>query len=72
MKGTQSELERPATESAGDGLDTIVTIAPKLHRCPRTIQNWMKEGKLPYLKVGKSVLFRWSDVLERLNEFRVN
>ena len=53
-------------------MDTIKTLAPKLRRSPRTIQAWMKAGKLPYLKVGKSVLFRWSDVLEKLNAFRVN
>ena len=56
----------------GGRLDTIKTLAPKLRRSPRTIQAWMKAGKLPYLKVGKSVLFRWSDVLEKLNAFRVN
>jgi len=32
----------------------------------------MRKGKLPYLKIGKTVLFRWQDVLEKLNSFRVN
>jgi excisionase family DNA binding protein len=59
-------------ENASDGLDTIKTLAPKLRRSPRTVQAWMRAGKLPYFKVGKSVLFRWPDVLEALNRFRVN
>jgi excisionase family DNA binding protein len=64
--------EKQVIDSASDGLDTIKTLAPKLRRSPRTIQSWMKAGKLPYIKIGKSVLFRWRDVLERLNQFRVN
>jgi len=32
----------------------------------------MKQKKLPYFKVGKSVLFRWQDVLQKLDSFRVN
>jgi len=64
--------EKRVTDSASDDFDTIKTLAPKLHRSPRTIQAWMKEGKLPYFKIGKSVLFRWGDVLEKLNAFRVN
>jgi hypothetical protein len=32
----------------------------------------MRQGKLPYLKIGKTVLFRWPDVLEKLGQFRVN
>ena len=65
-------LEKRVTDSTSDDVDTIKTLAPKLHRSPRTIQAWMKEGKLPYFKIGKSVLFRWGDVLEKLNAFRVN
>ena len=71
MKTASLEAERQATE-ASDGLDTIRSLAPKLKRSPRTVQAWMKQGKLPYLKVGKSVLFRWQDVIERLSQFRVN
>jgi excisionase family DNA binding protein len=47
-------------------------VAERLRRSKRTVDSWMKQGKLPYLKIGKSVLFRWSDVIEKLNSFRVN
>ena len=29
---------------------------------PRTIDDWMKRGLLPYYKVGRSVRFKWSEV----------
>jgi hypothetical protein len=47
-------------------------LARRLHKCQRTVDEWMRQGRLPYLKVGKAVLFRWSQVLEKLNAFRVN
>jgi len=68
----KQNLNSAVAEGAGDRLDTIKTLAPKLRRSPRTIQAWMRQGKVPYLKVGKSVLFRWSDVLKKLDEYRVN
>ena len=32
----------------------------------------MAQGRVPFLKFGRSVRFRLSDVLEKLNAFRVN
>lgn len=29
---------------------------------PRTIDDWMKRGLLPYYKLGRSVRFKWSEV----------
>ena len=28
----------------------------------RTIDNWMRAGLLPYYKIGRSVVFKWSEV----------
>jgi excisionase family DNA binding protein len=56
----------------GDQLLTKWELAPRLKRSHRTISMWMRQGKLPYFKVGKSVLFRWSDVVEGLAKYRVN
>jgi predicted DNA-binding transcriptional regulator AlpA len=47
-------------------------VAAKIQRSVRTVDAWMRQGKLPYLKIGKTVLFRWPDVLEKLQQFRVN
>jgi len=59
-------------DRASDALLEKPELAKNLRRSVRTVDAWMKQGKLPYLKIGKSVLFRWQDVLEKLNSFRVN
>lgn len=50
---------------------TKVQVARRLQKTPRCVESWMRRGYLPYLKVGRSVLFRWPDVVESLNRFRV-
>jgi len=67
-------IEQLPPQPAGveDSLLTKRTIAPKLEIKPRTLDEWMQQGRIPYLKVGKSVRFRWSDVIAKLNAYRVN
>jgi excisionase family DNA binding protein len=67
----ENNTEQDADRATG-GLLTKPEVAIKLRRSRRTVDLWMRQGKLPYLKIGKSVLFRWPDVLEKLNAFRVN
>jgi excisionase family DNA binding protein len=55
-----------------DSLLTKRALAPRLNCSVRTIDEWMRRGRLPYLKLGKAVRFRWGDVLAKLGEFRVN
>lgn len=43
-------------------------IARRLGRTTRTIESWMKAGYLPYYKIGRTVLFRWSDVQAHLEQ----
>lgn len=62
---------RPGVQSADEILDKRET-ARRLKKSPRTVDAWMKAKRLPYIKVGRSVLFRWSAVLEKLDAFRVN
>ena len=65
-------LENQTLDRASDGLLTKRELAARLRKSTRTTDEWMRKGKLPYLKIGKTVLFRWQDVLEKLNSFRVN
>lgn len=51
-----------------EALLTKRQLSPKLQKSPRTIDNWMKDGRLPFLKVGRTVLFSWPDVLASLKE----
>jgi excisionase family DNA binding protein len=61
-----------ATGGATDGLLTKRSLAPKLQISTRTLDDWMRKGRIPFLKLGKTVRFRLPDVLEKLNSFRVN
>jgi len=66
------EKEEHDIDRASDGLLTKRELAARLRKSTWTTDDWMRKGKLPYLKIGKTVLFRWQDVLEKLNSFRVN
>ena len=70
MKVVNSEERR--VERATDDLLVKREVAAKLKRSVRTVDAWMRQGKLLYIKLGKTVLFRWRDVLEKLQTYRVN
>ena len=36
----------------------------------RTIEHWMKNGTLPFIKMGRNVRFRGSDILATLDALR--
>jgi excisionase family DNA binding protein len=47
-------------------------LAERLKMTVRTVENWQRRGVLPYVKVGKVVLFHWPDVVDFLKRnFRV-
>lgn len=70
--GLMTTQPEATNDRASDGLLTKRELAARLRKSTRTTDDWMRRGKLPYLKIGKTVLFRWSDVIEKLNSFRVN
>ena len=41
-------------------------VARRLNKTIRTVDNWMQRGILPYYKIGRSVVFKWSDVESHL------
>jgi excisionase family DNA binding protein len=59
-------------ESASDGLLNKWQLAAKLGIGKRTVDLWMKQKRLPFLKVNQTVRFRWADVLAKLSSYRVN
>jgi excisionase family DNA binding protein len=65
-------LESATVDGASDGLLNKRGLAVKLGISKRTVDAWMKTKRLPFIKVGKTVRFRWTDVLEKLQSFRVN
>ena len=62
----------PATASADEILEKPET-ADRLKISTRTLDQWMRSGRVPFLKIGKTVRFRWGDVLAHLqHNCRVN
>jgi excisionase family DNA binding protein len=63
---------QPSSQSADEILLDKRDTARRLNKSVRTVDAWMKRGSLPYIKVGRSVLFRWSTVSKKLEAYRVN
>ena len=64
--------EEAGTDRAIQGLLKKRETAERLAISKRTLDVWMQKGRIPFLKVGRSVRFRLPDVLEKLNAYRVN
>ncbi len=43
-------------------------VGQRLGMRPRTIDEWMTRGLLPYYKLGRSVRFKWSEVERHLGQ----
>ncbi len=69
-----STVVTPAGPASPDPSDLLTKqeVAARLRRTPRCIELWMRKRYLPYIKIGRSVYFRWNDVLTQLDRFRIN
>ena len=65
-------IDSATVDGASDGLLNKRELAVKLGISNRTVDAWMKNKRLCFVKIGKTVRFRLPDVLEKLNAFRVN
>jgi excisionase family DNA binding protein len=52
-----------------DGYLTKTELASMLRKSKRTIDEWTAKGILPYIKIRRSVLFKWDDVVQALQKF---
>lgn len=57
----------PATASLDELLEKPET-ADRLKISTRTLDSWMRAGRVPFFKVGKTVRFRWNDVVAHLQQ----
>ena len=64
---TESPVER-----ASDGLLTKRELAIRLKVSVRTLDEWMRRGRIAYMKIGKTCRYRYADVLKKLEVFKVN
>lgn len=64
MKTSTNETTPPPLhETSGD--DEFLTrkeVAFRLKQNVRTVDKWHRRGTLPKIKIGRSVLYKWSDV----------
>lgn len=37
-------------------------VARRLKKTVRCLDNWMRDGRVVYYRVGRSVLFKWSEI----------
>ncbi len=72
MEHENYEKDSLPLDRATDGLLNKWEVAAKLRIGKRTVDNWMRQGRLPFIRVGKTVRFRWPDVLKKLSAYRVN
>jgi excisionase family DNA binding protein len=61
-----------AVDRASDRLLNKRELANRLGVSTRTVDDWQRRGRICHLKIGKSCRYRWPDVLEKLNAYRVN
>ena len=47
-------------------LDRKLKFADRVGISPRCLDNWLRDKKIPYLRVGKIVLIPWRDALAHL------
>ncbi len=68
-------MEKLAASMNADDADRLLDkhgLAERLSVSTRTVDCYMRAGRLPFLKIGKTVRFRWADVMEKLSDCRVN
>ena len=45
---------------------TKAEAAERLKKDVRTVTSWMRQGLVPYYKIGRAVVFKWSEVEKQL------
>ena len=70
MKALQNDIASGGKEQAGYLLKTEVAL--RLRKTTKTIERWMRQGMIPYIKIGKgkraTVLFNWDAIQSSLEE----
>lgn len=65
VKHLEEASERKIKELPALAADPVLTkkeLAGRLRIGARTVDTWMKRRRIPYIKIGKAVRFRWSEV----------
>lgn len=66
MKPRNDSIGQGGFQNSDDCFISKTDVAIRLGKTPRTIEHWMREGFIPYIKIGKgrraTVLFKWADI----------
>ena len=72
-KNQSAETLSLAVTTRTDEILNKPETAERLKISTRTLDQWMRSKRVPFLKIGKTVRFRWKDVLDYLQcNCRVN
>lgn len=52
-----------------DQLDTKLQLAKRLKVTTKTVEDWVKAGRIPQIKMQRAVRYSWPDVLQALSRF---
>jgi excisionase family DNA binding protein len=55
-----------------DSLLTGEELSERIRLTPGTIRVWVSQKKIPHVKMGRKVLFDWKDILQWVEEKKVD
>ena len=64
-------IEQSSATKQQERLLTEAEVCNYLRIRPRQLYTWRLEGFVPYIKIGKAVRFRKSDIDTALDKFRI-
>ena len=68
---TYFEKEEPQAVGVEEVFTTKLETAKLLRRTPRTLEIWMRDGRIPFIKIGRTVLFERNAVLQAVRAYQV-
>ena len=74
VRRIEEATDRKLADLPARAADPVLTkreLAARFRVSGRTIDNWMKRGYLPYIRIGRNVRFRWSEVDRQLADLEI-
>lgn len=68
---SDATLTSQSVPQTAEGLLNKGQLADRLGVSVRTVDAWLKSKRIPHLKIGRTVRFRWQAVSESLDRFAV-
>jgi excisionase family DNA binding protein len=69
----ETHQQTPGLSAAIDEVLKKPETARRLKISTRTLDQWMRDGRICHFKIGKTVRFRWADIMAHLQDrSRVN